>query len=143
MTTEPFGTELIERYLRARKLRYFRGCHDGEFFFLLTVGHERLHVHLEAAAADHVTVRVTPANFFPAADRPRLQQFIDNWNVESRRATAIVHESSDPTRIGVVVENSYPIGRGMQLEDFAGLADNTIRSAIKLFAEITPTVSAA
>ena len=31
---ESLSTELTERYLRTRGLRYFRGQHDGEFFFV-------------------------------------------------------------------------------------------------------------
>jgi hypothetical protein len=45
---------LIEEYLRARGVRYFRGHHDDEYFFLvdfqsdfcLDASHGRLHVHL-------------------------------------------------------------------------------------------------
>ena len=140
MTTESFGTELIERHLRTRKLRYFRGHHDGEFFFILTVGQDRLHVHLEIDPADRetFTIRVTHPYFFPAADRARLRKFADSWNLESRRVKAVVQESCDPNRIAVVAETSYPIMRDMPFEEFAGLADNTIRSAVKLFAEMTP-----
>lgn len=140
MSNEPFGTELIERYLLARGRRYFRGHHDGEYFFILTVGHERLHVHIELSSADcdTFTVRVVPAYFFPAADRARLMSFADKWNRDSRATRAIVHESCDKSRIGVTAENSYPLATTMPFDEFAGLADNTIRSAVKLFAEITP-----
>jgi hypothetical protein len=51
---------------------------------------------------------------------------------------AVVHDSSDPSRIGVVAENSCPIADGADVDDFADFADQTIRSAIKLFAELTP-----
>ena len=140
MRTEPSGTELVERYLRTRRLRYFRGGHDRECFFILTVGHERLHVHLEIApgSRDILTVRVTPSYYFPAADRERLLGFARRWNAESRRVEAVVHDSSDPSRIGVVAENSCPIADGADVDDFADFADQTIRSAIKLFAELTP-----
>ena len=67
MRTEPSGTELVERYLRTRRLRYFRGRHDREFFFILTVGHERLHVHLEIApgSRDILTVRIDSQLLLP------------------------------------------------------------------------------
>jgi hypothetical protein len=138
MRTEP--SELIERYLHSRGRRYFRGHHDGEYFFILTVGHERLHVHLEIlpGSGDVLAVRVAPGHFFPAADRERMISFARSWNAESRRAEVIVHESSDPNRIGVAAESSCAIADGIDAQDFADFADKTIRSAIKLFAELTP-----
>jgi hypothetical protein len=140
MRSESSGTELIERYLLARGRRYFRGHHDGEYFFILTVGQERLHVHLEISPADRhtLTVRTTPAYFFPAADRARLQEFADNWNGSDRRATATVFESCDQARVGVVAQDSYSLGPEVQFGEFAEMADDTIRSAVQLFTEMTP-----
>jgi hypothetical protein len=140
MRSESSGTELIERYLRARGRRYFRGHHDGEYFFILFVGHERLHVHLEISPADPdtLTVRTTPAYFFPAADRARLAEHADIWNRQNRRTTAVVHESCDQTRIGVIAQDSYALAPDLSFEDFADLADETISSAVDLFAQITP-----
>src|ERR1700756_1471584 len=121
MSNESFGTDLIERYLLARGRRYFRGHRDGEYFFILTVDHERLQVHIEISPADgdSVTVRVTPANFFPAADRARLTTFADKWNTEARGTRAVVYESCDQTRIGVVAENSYRLAASTPFEEFA------------------------
>jgi hypothetical protein len=140
MRSESSGTELIERYLLARGRRYFRGHHDGEYFFIVTVGHERLHVHLEISPADRdtLTVRTTPAYFFPATDRARLTQFADNWNRPDRRATAIVYESCDQTRIGVAAEASYSLAPDVPFGEFAEIADDTISSAVQLFTEMTP-----
>ena len=139
MRSESSGTELIERYLLARGRRYFRGHHDGEYFFILTVGQERLHVHLEISPADRhtLTVRTTPAYFFPAADRARLQEFADNWNGSDRRATAMVFESCDQTRIGVAAEASYSLAPDVPFGEFADMADDTISSAVQLFTEMT------
>jgi hypothetical protein len=139
MRSESSGTELIERYLLARGRRYFRGHHDGEYFFILTVGRERLHVHLEISPADRhmLTVRTTPAYFFPAADGARLRQFADDWNRSDRRATAIVFESCDQTRVGVVAEDSYSLGPDVPFGEFAEMADDTIHSAVRFFTEMT------
>jgi len=125
---KPMRTEMIERYLRARGHRYFRGHHDADYFFILTVGHERLHIHIEIPPADRhsVTVRATPSCFYPAAESARLRSFAGKWNKESRPTRAVVHESCDQNRIG--------------LEEFADLADSTIRSAVALFAEM-PTAA--
>lgn len=134
MTTEPSAA--VERYLRARGLRYFRGRHDGEYFFVLRVGHEQFHVHVEVVPgrSNVVTVRVAPAHFFPAAERDRLAGFAREWNAGSRCAEVVVHESSDPTRIGVTAQSSYRLDDA----DVAEFADKAIRSAVKLFAELTP-----
>ena len=141
MSTEPFDAELIERYLLSRGRRYFRGHHDAEYFFILTVGHDRLHVHLEIPPADpHVfTIRVMPANFYPAGDRLRLQTFTDDWNRQDRQVKATMFESCDQSRIGVVAENSYPFAASMRFDEFAEFADSTITSAVILFTEMTPT----
>jgi hypothetical protein len=139
MRSESSGTELIERYLLARGRRYFRGHHDGEYFFIVTVGHERSHVHFEISPADRdtLTVRTTPAYFFPATDRARLLQFADNWNRPDRRATAIVYESCDQTRVGVAVQASYSLAPDVPFGEFADMADDTISSAVQLFTEMT------
>lgn len=135
MTTEP--TAAVECYLRARGLRYFRGHHDGEYFFILRVGHEQFHVHVEVVEGDSdvVAVKVAPAHFFPGADRDRLLGFAREWNASSRCAEVLVYESSDPTRIGVAAQSSCRLD---DAHDFAEFADKTIRSAVKLFAELTP-----
>jgi hypothetical protein len=140
MTTEPIGAELIERYLRTRRPQYFRGQHDGEYFFILAV--ERLHVHLETAGVDPdmFTIRITPAYFFPAAQRVRLTRFADRWNRNNQWAKAIVHASSDPNRIGVVAEYSYRIAQRRGFDDFASFVDHSVASAIELFGEITPVI---
>jgi hypothetical protein len=145
MRNASLDTEAIERYLRARGRRYFCGHHDGEFFFILTAGHERLHVHIEIppAGRDSVTVRVTPSCFFPAAEVARLRAFADTWNKESRPTRAVVYESCDRSRIGVAAESTCPLAPSMPFEEFAGLADGTIRSAVTLFAEMTPATGTA
>lgn len=104
---EPLSTNLIERYLRARGRRYFRGHHDAEFFFVANA-HLRLHVHLEISPAyrDVFTIRVSPAYFFPATDHTRLAEIVNAWNLQNHEVTAIVHGSSDPHRIGVAAERS-------------------------------------
>jgi hypothetical protein len=138
-------TESIERYLRTRRLRYFRGHNDGEYFFILTLEHQRLHVHLEIsrAGSEVLTVRITPSCFFPAAHRERLRSVIDHWNSEGRATTAIVHESSDPMRIGVVAEDSRPIDRSTSYDELANFADETIESAVELFGELMPAAEPA
>ncbi|MFV0493747.1 hypothetical protein [Mycobacterium sp.] len=146
--TETAATILIERYLRTRGRRYFRGRHDGEFFFVLSSG-RGLHVHLENPPANPevVTVRVTPAAFFPATERPRLTRLTDHWNEHNHSIAAAVHESSDPSRVGVAAEQSMRLVTAADTgeaaafaddfaafaEDFAAFADRAITAAVDLF----------
>lgn len=140
MTTEALGTKLIERYLRTRLRRYFRGQHDGEFFFVVNTHPQRLHVHLEISPShrDVFTIRVAPACYFPAADHARLTQFAQTWNQKRRDVTAFVHESSDPQRIGVTAQQSQRIQEQVQFHDFAALIDCAIAAAIELFDQVGP-----
>lgn len=135
---EPLNTNLIERYLCTRARRYFRGRHDGEFFFVLNTA-LRLHVHLEIPPLhpDVFTIRVTPAYFFPASDRARLTALADAWNEQNRDVTAIVHGSSDPQRIGVAAEQSRWIGERVRFDDLAAFADRATAAGIDLFSRLT------
>ena len=137
--TEPLSTNLIERYLCTRGRRYFRGRHDAEFFFVVNAG-RRLHVHLEIPPMhpDVVTVRVTPACFFPEAEHSRLTEFADTWNQQNRGVTAIVHGSSDPQRIGVMAEQSRWMGDLVGFDEFAVFADQATAAAVDLFSRLTP-----
>jgi hypothetical protein len=149
MTSEPRCAGLIERSLRARGSRhcdrYFKGAHDGEYFYVANTRPRRLHVHLEASPTQHdvLIIRVAPACFFPATDRPRLTHFADNWNQQNREVTAVVHASSDPHRIGVLARRSQWIREHVSFEDFASFVDHTIADAIDLFARLDPAVELA
>lgn len=140
MMTQPLSADLIERYLRTRGRRYFRGQHDGEFFYVADLNLRRLHIHLEISPAhqDVFTIRVTPACFFPAADYAWLVQFADTWNKENRDITAIVHGSSDPRRIGVEAQQCRWFTEEVSFEDFAQFVDRTITAAIDLFSGLAP-----
>lgn len=135
---EPLSTNLIERYLCTRARRYFRGRHDGEFFFVLNTD-LRLHVHLEIPPLhpDVFTIRVTPACFFPAAEHTRLTALACAWNEQHRDVTAIVHGSSDPQRIGVTAEQARWIGERVRFDDLAAFADRATAAAIDLFSRLT------
>ena len=136
---EPLGTHLIERYLRTRGRRYFRGQHDGEYFFVANAHPRRLHVHLGISRwqRDVFSIEVAPACYFPAADDPRLERLADTWNQQNREVTAIVHGSSDPQRVGVCARGSLRIRDQISFEDFASFVDGTMAAAIDLFSELT------
>jgi hypothetical protein len=142
MTSEGHCASLIERYLSTRGRRFFRGRHDGEYFFVADTAPRRLYVHLETSPEhyDVLTIRITPVYFFPAVDRPRLTHVADRWNTQNRQVIAIVHGSSDPQRIGVAARRSQWIRNDVTLKDFGSLVDRIIAAAIDLFAELTPVV---
>ncbi|HEY2502667.1 MAG TPA: YbjN domain-containing protein [Mycobacterium sp.] len=142
MTSEPLCANLIERYLCTRGSRYFRGQHDGEFFYVANTRPRRLHVHLEISPDHHdvLIIRVAPSCFFPASDRPWLTHLADTWNQQDREVTAIVHGSSDPQRIGVVARHSQWIRGCVAFDDFAAFVDRTIAAAIEFFGELNPIV---
>jgi len=133
--TNEFATELIESYLRNRQVRYFRGRHDQEYFFLVNTYHGRLHVHLEVCGArgDSIKISVATQQFHPAQQRERITELARRWNRTDQSARAIVYESSDPRLLGVGAENHYS---HTEAGDFATVADQTIQSAIELFGRI-------
>lgn len=137
--TEPLTADLIERYLRTRGRRYFRGRHDAEFFFVLNA-ERRLHVHLEIPTLhpDVVTVRITPACFYPSTEHERLVHVADTWNEQNRDVTATVHGSSDPRRVGVTAEQSRWIGERVGFDDFAAYVDRALTAAVDLFSRLNP-----
>ena len=137
---ETLSTELTERYLRSRGIRYFRGQHDGEYFFVADADGRRLHVHLGTSRwhSDVFTIRVTPARFFPAADGARLVELADAWNQQNHEVTVIVHGSSDPQRIGVFARGSRRIRDHIAFDEFGCFADGAIADAIDFFSELAP-----
>jgi hypothetical protein len=141
MTTE-LGPELIEGYLRTRRVQYFRGHHDEEYFFLINAYYGRLHVHLEACGPDRdaVKVSVTAPHYFPAEQRARVTAVAAQWNHTSPWAEAIVYASCDPRLVGVAAENRYS---RTDTGDFAAFVDQTIQSAIELFGRMRVSVGPA
>jgi hypothetical protein len=140
MTTEALSANLIERYLCTRGSRYFRGQHDGEFFYVANTRPRRLHVHLGISRwhSDEFTIQVTPGCFFPAAQAAELADLADHWNQRDRGVVVTVRGSSDPQRIGVVARNSRKVREPVDFEDFATRVDHTIAAAIEFFAELPP-----
>ena len=138
MTTEALSANLIERYLCTRGSRYFRGQHDGKFFYVANTRPRRLHVHLGISRwhSDEFTIQVTTGCFFPAADGADLAELADSWNQLNRDVLVTVHGSSDPQRVGVLARNSRKIRDPIDFDDFAMYVDHTIAAAIVFFAKL-------
>ena len=138
---------LIEEYLRARGVRYFRGHHDDEYFFLvdfqsdfcLDASNGRLHVHLEVsgAARNDVQLSITPDRFYPAAKRDLLTSLATRWTAGSGGAEAVIHDSSDPALVGITVLDRF---RPTSSAGLAYFVDQSIASAIELFEQVTAEV---
>jgi hypothetical protein len=138
---------LIEEYLRARGVRYFRGQHDDEYFFLvdfqadfcLDTSHGRLHVHLEVSGLlrDNVLLSITPDRFYPVGKRDLLTSLSTRWTAGSGGAEAVVHDSSDPALVGITVLDRF---RPTSSAGLAYFVDQSIASAIELFEQVTAEV---
>lgn len=130
---------LIEDYLRARGVRYFRGHHDDEYFFLVdfAVGayRGRLNVHLEVGGADRdaVLISITPDRYYPASLREHIGEMAANWNSGTPPVQAVVHDSCDPLLVGLSALGRYRQSDAVGLADFA---DAAVGAAIELFGAV-------
>ncbi len=142
MTTDSLCANLIERYVRTSGLQFFKGEHDGEYFCVANAYPRRLHVHfgISPSFGDTLIIRAAPACLFALGDSARLIHFADTWNQQNREVTAIVHDSSDPQRVGVSARRSRWIRENMSFEEFVSFADRIIAAAVELFAELTSVV---
>jgi hypothetical protein len=139
MTVQPFNAEMIEAYLEARGLRFFRSQEDNEFLVLFAVGTRQLHVHLQATGLDNdlFSIWVTTADTYSADYRWRLLELVNQWNRDRRWPSASVRETADPARISLFGENHYPLSEGIHFDACAAFADCTIATSATLFEEVT------
>lgn len=130
---------LIEDYLLAKSVRYFRGHRDDEYFFLVDspVGavRGRLHVHLAVSGPlrDTVQISINADRYYPADKRDRLSGLAARWTAGGQGAAAIVHDSCDPSLVGVSVEDFF---RPISAAGLAGFVDQMIASAFELFEQV-------
>lgn len=127
--------ELIEEYLRTRGVRYFRGHHDDEYFYLVRASAGRLYVHLEVSGTDRETLQISiiPDHYFPAALAERLQDAVARWNAEGREVGALVQASSDPNLVGIAAGGRC---RGTDVRELAAFIDGSLAAALELFGSI-------
>lgn len=132
---------LIEDYLRSTGVRYFRGHHDDEYFFLVDfvfmrdAQQGRLHVHLQSTGRDGadgegVQLSITPDRYYPIEGRRRLVELAGRWNAGNPGGQATVHESSDPGLVGVSVQNAHCPA---DVASMASFVEDSVASAIELF----------
>lgn len=138
----------IEDYLRSRGVRFFRGHHDDEYFFLVHFlsgayrGH--LNIHLESCDAGSGTILVTisPDRYYPVQNAGLLGELAGRWNAGNPAAEAVVHGSSDPALVGIFARST------VQASDLPVLTDHVeaaVAAAVQLFGQVAalPTPQAA
>ncbi len=140
MLVDRLMNNLLEDYLRGRGVRFFRGHHDDEFFFLLdlpapgfrTRPAGRLDIHLGVCGAgrDAVRVHISPDRFYPADQRDRLAAVAARWNAGDPWVRAAVHESCDPALVGV---DAAMTRRPVDSADLADFIDHAVDAAVELF----------
>lgn len=133
---EPLSTNLIERYLRARGQRYFRGHHDAEFFFVANA-HLRLHVHLEISPP---TATCSRSGSVPHTSSP--PPTTPGWRRSSTRGTCRTTRSprscTGPLiRTASAWPQSGPDQDRIRFDDFATFVDNAVSAATELFGQLT------
>ena len=127
---------LIEGYLRTRGVRYFRGHHDDEYFYLVDFAfgahRGRLNVHLEVTGAerDGVLISISPDRYYPVSLRGHLDDLIVRWNLGASHLQAMLHESCDPHLVGVLVQGRHRPADAAALADYV---DAAVGSCIELF----------
>lgn len=133
---------LIEDFLRAKGVRYFRGHHDDEYFYLVdfAVGAHRvrLNVHLEVCGADRdaVVVSITPDRYYPASQRERLDGLAARWNAASTLVETVVQDSCDPRLVGMLARGQCRPADAAALTEFVEAA---VASAVGLFGAMALT----
>ncbi|GLE52659.1 YbjN domain-containing protein [Mycobacterium montefiorense] len=142
MQIEPLSTELIERYLCSRQLRFFRSDDGGEFMMVLS-NYERgkLHVNLRinGLRPDILEISVSPARYYHASERPRLMELVNEWNRDNHWPKAFVRETAATNYVNVVGESAYLLTDGVHL---AALG-NFIRSTVEYGADLIDKIEQA
>ena len=127
---------LIEGYLCARGVRYFRGHHDDEYFFLVDLvagaSSGRLNIHLEECEADAgaVLVTISPERYYPSEKADWLGVLTGRWNAEHPVVEAVVHGSCDPRLVGVQARGRH---RPADLAGLTTFVDAAVAGGIELF----------
>ncbi len=143
MTIEPLSPQLIERYLDSRDLRFYRDRDGKGFLVLFSTKHGKLHVNLRTSGkrGDVLVISASPAGHYPAAERYRVMEVVNEWNRDTHWPKAFVRDTSQPNQIGVVGESSFPLSKGIHFEAVAEFIRYTTRCARDLFDKIAEAIS--
>lgn len=143
MKIEPLSTELIERCLRSRQLRFFRSD-NGEEFLMLS-GYERgklqVTVRINGLRPDILEISISPAAYYQAGERGRLMELVNDWNRDTHWPKAFVRETARESYVSVVGENAYLLPYGIHIEALGKLIKSTVEYGADLFAKIDQAIS--
>lgn len=142
MQIEPLSTELIERCLRSRRLRFFRSDDGEEFLVLSTYERGKLHVtvRVDGLRRDLLEISISPAVYYPAGERPRLMELVNDWNRDTHWPKAFVRDTARPSHVGVVGENAYLLSDGIHIEALGNLIKSAVEYGGDLFSKIERAV---
>lgn len=143
MQIEPLTTELIERCLQSRRLRFFRSDDGEEFLLLSNYERGRLHitVRIDGVRRDLLEISISPAGYYPAAERPRLMELVNDWNCDTHWPKAFLRDTVRPNHVSVVGENAYLLSDGIHLEALASLIKSAVEYGRDLFTKIEQAVN--
>ena len=143
MQIESLSPELIERCLDARGWRFYRGGDGKDFLVLFGAEHGTLQVNVRISGSrgDVLVVSVSPGVNYPAAERARLMELVNDWNRDTHWPKAFVRETSTPDKVGVVGENSYPVRDGIHVEALTDFIGRTVSCGADLFDKINDAIS--
>jgi Putative bacterial sensory transduction regulator len=138
MQIEPLSTELVERYLRSRQLRFFRSDDGEEFMMLPSYERGKLQVNLRinGLRRDIFEISISPPGYYPATERPRLMELVNDWNRETHWPKAFVRETARPGQVSVVGENAYLLTDGIHVEALGNLVRSSVEYGADLFEKI-------
>ncbi|TAM68879.1 YbjN domain-containing protein [Mycobacterium sp.] len=142
MQIEPLSTDLIERYLQSRGLRFFRSDDGEEFLMLSSYERGKLHVTLRVNGLrrDVLEISISPAAYYAAGERPRLMELVNDWNRDTHWPKAFVRETARTGHVSVVGENAYLLSDGIHLEALGNLVRSAVEYGADLFAKIEQAI---
>jgi hypothetical protein len=133
MQIEPLSTDLIERYLRSRHLRFFRSDDGAEFMMVLSSCERgKLHVNLRinGLRPDILEISISPAGYYQASERPRLMELVNDWN----------RETAAPSHVSVVGESAYLLTDGIHLAALGNFIKSTVEYGADLIEKIEQAI---
>ena len=143
MDIEPLSLQLIERYLDARDLRFYRGRDGNDILVLFGTQNGSLQVNLRCGGkrGDVMVISVSPAANYPAGERAHLLEVVNEWNRDTHWPKAFVRETSQPDRIGVAGEYSVVLPKGVHYDGLAEILECTLACAGDLFDAVNAAIS--
>ena len=139
---EDFGPPLIERFLRARELRFLVD-QDGEFlvdYYGDDVPDYRVQLSAEGPNGKVLCVRIGPATVYPEQLRDRLEGFVAGWNERMRWPKVYLCDDSRGRGIRVIGENSYPLTPGVHRDLLDKLIATSIMAGRQMLVELNSAV---